>query len=83
MSKNLNQNKNHKLELINSTLLPKWYNCIYSSDKNTLIYTLSSNIIIFYFLFNLQTNKTIKKAIEIPIIFKTKFPLVLLITKQL
>ena len=47
MSKNLNQNKNHKLELINSTLLPKWYNCIYSSDKNTLIYTLSSNIIIY------------------------------------
>ena len=47
MSKNLNQNKNHKLELINSALLPKWYNCIYSSDKNTLIYTLSSNIIIY------------------------------------
>ena len=36
---------NHKLELINSTLIPKWYNCLYSSDKNTLIYSLSSNIV--------------------------------------
>ena len=36
---------NHKLELINSTLIPKWYNCLYSSDKNILIYSLSSTIV--------------------------------------
>ena len=44
MSKNSN---NHKLELINSTFIPKYYNCLYSSDKNILIYSISSNIIIY------------------------------------
>ena len=38
---------NHKLELINSTLIPKCSNCLYSPDKNILIYPLSSNIIIY------------------------------------
>ena len=38
---------NHKLELINSTLIPKCSNCLYSPDKNILIYPLSSNIVIY------------------------------------
>ena len=44
MSKNSN---NHKLELINSTFMPKYNNCLYSSDKNILIYSISSNIVIY------------------------------------
>ena len=52
----MSKNSNHKLELINTTFIPKWYNCIYSPDKNTLIYPISSNIIIY----NLSTDtKTI------------------------
>ena len=42
----------HKLDLINSTLIPKWYNCLYSSDKNTLIYSVSSTIV----KYNLSNN---------------------------
>ena len=45
MSKNSN---NHKLELINSTFIPKYYNCLYSPDNNILIYSISSNIVIYY-----------------------------------
>ena len=44
MSRNPN---NHKLELINSTFIPKFYNCLYSSDKNILIYSIFSNIVIY------------------------------------
>jgi hypothetical protein len=44
MSKNSN---NHKLELINSTFIPKYYNCLYSPDNNILIYSISSNIVIY------------------------------------
>ena len=44
MSKNLD---NHKLELINSTLIPKWYNCLYSSEQNILIYSISSDIVVY------------------------------------
>ena len=29
---------NHKLELINSTFIPKSTNCLYAPDKNILIY---------------------------------------------
>ena len=38
---------NHKLQLINSTLIPKCWNCLYSPYKNILIYSLSSNIVIY------------------------------------
>ena len=44
MSKNPN---NHKLELINSTFIPKYYNCLYSPDNNIMIYSISSNIVIY------------------------------------
>ena len=44
MSKNLD---NHKLELINSTLIPKWYNCLYSPDQNIFIYSISSDIVVY------------------------------------
>ena len=44
MSKNSN---NHKLELINSTFIPKYYNCLYSPDNNIMIYSISSNIVIY------------------------------------
>ena len=49
---------NHKLELINTTQIPKYYNCLYSSDKNILIYSISSYIIIY----DLSTDK--KKIIN-------------------
>ena len=70
MSKNLDQNPNHKLELINSTIIPKWYNCLYSSDKNILIYALSSNIVIH----NLsKDSKTIKNNIDKSFISNIKY----------
>ena len=52
MSKKVTKSKNHNLNLLNSTIIPKWYNSIYSSEDNTLIYPINSNII----LHNLSTN---------------------------
>jgi len=46
MSNKVRQTKNHNLQLINTTVIPKYYNCIYSSNENTLIYPNSSYIII-------------------------------------
>ena len=46
MTNQINQNKYHNLNLLNSTILPKWYNSIYSSEDNILIYPITSNIII-------------------------------------
>ena len=46
MTNQISQNNYHNLNLLNSTILPKWYNSIYSSEDNTLIYPITSNIII-------------------------------------
>ena len=46
MSKKINQRKNTRLQLLNSTIIPKFNTCIFSSKENNLIYSISSNIII-------------------------------------
>ena len=46
MSKKIMQNRKNNLQLINSTIIPKFHNCFFTSDDNNLIYSISSNIII-------------------------------------
>ena len=37
----------HHLKLLNTTIVPKFYNCIYSPEENILIYPVSSNLVFF------------------------------------
>jgi len=50
----IKQNLNHHLKLLNTTIIPKFYNCLYSPEENILIYP------IFKFS-NFQLNKRCKK----------------------
>ena len=43
----IKQNLNHHLKLLNTTIIPKFYNCLYSPEENILIYPISSNLVIF------------------------------------
>ena len=46
MSNKIKQKRNYNLQLINSTIIPQYNNSIFNPDDNTLIYPISSNIII-------------------------------------
>jgi hypothetical protein len=46
MSNKIKQKNNNHLQLINSTYIPKYNNAIFNPDNNTLIYPISSNIVI-------------------------------------
>ena len=43
----IKHNLNYHLKLLNTTIIPKFCNCLYSSEENILIYPISSNLIIF------------------------------------
>ena len=43
----IKHNLNYHLKLLNTTIIPKFYNCLYSSEENILIYPISSNLVIF------------------------------------
>lgn len=43
----IKHNLNYYLKLLNTTIIPKFYNCLYSSEENILIYPISSHLVIF------------------------------------
>ena len=46
MSNKINQRSTTNLKLLNSSIIPKFNTCIFSSKENNLIYSISSNIFI-------------------------------------
>ena len=51
----MSKTTNNKLELINSTFIPKSNNYLYEQDKNILIYSIFSNIVTY----NLSNDKNV------------------------